>query len=171
MWDAFELLQSHAGGFPLAMGFEVNHSKLMELGMQWAPYLAFDGSNEFLLEFSSRAGKAQFDEYERTIFELQGMGYQVIIAHPERYRAVQEDVEVARRLAKMGCKLQAPTSWLVVVWVPRKNRLRSCLRKTCTATSPVTPIAWSITTIWRALARNIARAASMRAYKTSVRGG
>mgnify|MGYP002561631229 CR=1 FL=1 len=61
MWDAFELLQAHAGGFPLTMGFEVNHSKLMELGMEWAPYLAFDGTNEFLLEFSSRAGKAQFD--------------------------------------------------------------------------------------------------------------
>lgn len=112
MWDAFELLQAHAGGFPLTMGFEVNHAKLMELGMQWAPYLNFDGSDEFLLEFSSRAGKEQFQEYERTIFELQGMGFQVIIAHPERYRAVQEDVEVARRLVKMGCKLQASADFI-----------------------------------------------------------
>lgn len=112
MWDAFELLQAHANGFPLTMGFEVNHAKLMELGMEWAPYLNFDGSNEFLLEFSSHAGKAQFQEYERTIFELQGMGFQVIIAHPERYRAVQEDVEVARHLVKMGCKLQASADFV-----------------------------------------------------------
>ena len=96
MWDAYELLVAHADGFPLTMGFEVNHSKLMQLGMEWAEHLHFDGTNEFLLELSTRAGKPDFEIYERTIFELQGMGYQVIIAHPERYRAIQEDVEVAR---------------------------------------------------------------------------
>ena len=105
MWDAFELLRAHAGGFPLSMGFEVNHAKLMELGMEWAGHLAFDGGREFLLELSTRAGKLEFEQYDRTIFELQGMGYTVIIAHPERYRAVQEDIEVARRLVKQGCKL------------------------------------------------------------------
>ena len=40
------------------------------------------------------------------------MGYQVIIAHPERYRAIQEDVEVARGLVKMGCKLQASADFI-----------------------------------------------------------
>ena len=86
MWDAYELLVAHADGFPLTMGFEVNHS--------------------------TRAGKPDFEIYERTIFELQGMGYQVIIAHPERYRAIQEDVEVARGLVKMGCKLQASADFI-----------------------------------------------------------
>lgn len=28
MWDAYELLVAHANGFPLQMGFEVNHRKL-----------------------------------------------------------------------------------------------------------------------------------------------
>lgn len=105
MWDAFELLRANADGFPLTMGFEVNHAKFMDLGMEWAKYLAFDGGREFLLELSTRAGKLEFQEYDRTIFELQGMGYTVIIAHPERYRAVQEDLDVARRLVKQGCKL------------------------------------------------------------------
>lgn len=112
MWDAFELFKSHAGGFPLTMGFEVNHAKLMDLGMEWVDYLAFDGGTEFLLELSTRADKLQFNEYERTIFELQGRGYTVIIAHPERYRAIQEDIEVARRLVKMGCKLQASADFI-----------------------------------------------------------
>ena len=112
MWDAYELLRAHADGFPLQMGFEVNHAKLMDLGMDWAEYLHFDNSNEFLLELSTRAGKLEFQEYERTIFELQGMGYQVIIAHPERYHAIQEDIEVARRLMKMGCKLQASADFM-----------------------------------------------------------
>lgn len=112
MWDAYELLVAHADGFPLTMGFEVNHSKLMELGMQWVDYLAFDGSDEFLLELSTRARKPQFEEYERTIFEIQGRGYEVVIAHPERYRAIQDDIEIARRLVRMGCKLQASADFV-----------------------------------------------------------
>lgn len=112
MWDAFELLQAHANGFPLTMGFEVNHAKLMELGMEWAEYLHFDGSNEFLLELSSRCTANDFREYERTIFQLQGMGYQVIIAHPERYRAIQEDIGIARHLLQMGCHLQASADFV-----------------------------------------------------------
>ena len=112
MWDAFELLRAHADGFPLSMGFEVNHAKLMDLGLAWVSRLAFDGSDEFLLELSTRAGKLEFQQYERTIFELQGMGYTVIIAHPERYRAVQEDIEVARRLVRQGCKLCASADFI-----------------------------------------------------------
>lgn len=112
MWASFELLRDHAEGFPLTMGFEVNHAKLMELGLDWAEHLHFDGTNEFLLELSSRCHKHDFEVYERTIFELQGMGYTVIIAHPERYRAIQEDVEIARNLVNMGCKLQASADFI-----------------------------------------------------------
>lgn len=112
MWGAYDLLVANAGGFPLQMGFEVNHAKLMSLGMQWVDYLHFDGSNEFLLELSGRATEVEFADYERTIFELQGRGYEVIIAHPERYRAVQKNVELAERLSRMGCKLQASADYI-----------------------------------------------------------
>lgn len=112
MRSAFELLRGHADGFPLTMGWEVNHAKLMQLGMEWADYLHFDGSDEFLLELSSRCHKHDFEAYERTIFELQGMGYTVIIAHPERYRAIQEDIEIARDLVRMGCKLQVSADFV-----------------------------------------------------------
>ena len=112
MWDAYDLLVEHAAGFPLSMGFEVNHAKLMDLGMEWADRLHFEGSNEFLLELSTKALKPDFDVYERTIFDLQAKGYQVIIAHPERYLAIQEDVEVARRLVKMGCQLQVSADFV-----------------------------------------------------------
>ncbi|MFR8785086.1 CpsB/CapC family capsule biosynthesis tyrosine phosphatase [Slackia sp.] len=112
MWDAYELLVAHAGGFPLQMGFEVNHVKLMDLGMEWADYLHFDGSNEFLLELSTRATPHEFEAYERTIFELQGRGYEVIIAHPERYKAIQDDIDIAKRLVSMGCKLQASADFV-----------------------------------------------------------
>ena len=89
MWQAFYALEDAADGFPLQMGFEVNYRKLMELGIEWAEVLHFDGSNEFLLELSVGARSSRYDDYERTIFQLQGMGYEVIIAHPERYAAIQ----------------------------------------------------------------------------------
>ena len=112
MWDAYDALVAAAGGFPLQMGFEVNHDKFMDLGWAWVDYLHFDGSDEFLLELSSRATEVEFSTYERTIFELQARGYEVIIAHPERYRAVQRDASVAERLARMGCKLQASADYV-----------------------------------------------------------
>lgn len=112
MWQAFELLKANAGGFPLQMGFEVNHKKLMEIGMGRAKDLHFDGSNEFLLELSTRADKVEFCDYERTIYELQGQGFEVIIAHPERYVAIQKDISLAQDLVRQGCKLQASADFI-----------------------------------------------------------
>lgn len=112
MWDAYYLLKSHVGSFPLTMGFEVNHAKLMELGMDWADRLAFQGTNEFLLELSTHAKPHHFQEYENTIYQLQARGYEVIIAHPERYVAIQQDVGLAWDLARMGCKLQASADFI-----------------------------------------------------------
>lgn len=113
MWEAYHTLVAHANGFPLQMGFEVNHVKLIELGVEeWADRLHYDGSNEFLLELSTRAGAAEFKEYERTIYQLQSMGYQVIIAHPERYRHIQKNIDVADHLISMGCKLQASADFI-----------------------------------------------------------
>ena len=113
MWEAFRLLEQHANGFPLTMGFEVNHAKLMDLGIEWAPKLAFQGSNEFLLELSTRAREYHVREYESTIYQLQSVGLDVIIAHPERYKAIQENVEIAYNLVEMGCKLQASADFIV----------------------------------------------------------
>ena len=112
MWDAFELLRAHAQGFPLQMGWEVNHAKLMDLGTDWIDHLHFDGGKEFLLELSSRCHEHDFEQYERTIYEIQSRGYEVIIAHPERYRAIQENTDLALRLVKQGCKLQASADFV-----------------------------------------------------------
>lgn len=111
MWDAFEALRSHSP-IPLRMGFEVNIRKLRELGLEWVECLKFQDSNTFLLELSTHAGKRDFEDYEREIYELQCKGCDVIIAHPERYRAIQEDIEIAERLVKMGCKLQASADFI-----------------------------------------------------------
>lgn len=104
---------SAATDMPLSMGFEVAHEKLLELGVsEWAPRLAFAETGEFLLELDPNCTKASFQVYERTIYELQGLGLEVIVAHPERYRAVQQDVDVAERLVELGCKLQASADFV-----------------------------------------------------------
>ena len=116
MWRAFRAFEAEVHAidpdFPLQMGFEVNYRMLMDLGLEWAERLHFDGTNEFLLELSVGASPSQFGDYERTIFELQGLGYDVIIAHPERYVAIQKDIRLARELVHMGCKLQASTDFV-----------------------------------------------------------
>ena len=112
MWDAFDLLCDQVPDFPFQMGFEVNIGKLLQLGMDWADYLHFDGSNEFLLELPMRAASADFADFERVIFKLQGKGYRVIIAHPERCVAIQQDIEIARQLVRIGCQLQASCDFI-----------------------------------------------------------
>lgn len=70
------------------------------------------GPTSFCSSFPTHADAYAFREYENTIYDLQCRGYQVIIAHPERYRAVQKDVSVAERLVDMGCKLQASADFI-----------------------------------------------------------
>lgn len=113
MWAAFREFKHYVGDFPVTMGFEVAHRKLVELGVEeWAPRLGFEGSNEFLLELDTLCTRGDFEDYERTIFQLQGMGFEVIIAHPERYRAIQDDPDIAEDLARMGCRLQASADFI-----------------------------------------------------------
>lgn len=116
MWGAFRDFseQVHAvdPGFPLTMGFEVSHRKLMELGLAWAPRLCFAGGNEILLEFTPSALPSRFSEYERTVFYLQGMGLHVIVAHPERCWAIRENPELAEELVRMGCDLQVSSDFM-----------------------------------------------------------
>ncbi len=97
----------------VAMGFEVAHRKLVHLGIEeWAPRLCFAETPEFLLELDPGCTAVDFREYDRTIYMLQGMGYTVIIAHPERYRAIQKDIQIARDLVDSGCKLQASADFI-----------------------------------------------------------
>lgn len=113
-WEAYDLLVPYAReqGIELQMGWEVAHDKLVALGMEWVEYLHFDRSDEFLLELPPYAHRFDFQEFERTIFNLQGMGKQVIIAHPERCVAIQQDIEIARGLVSKGCLLQASADFI-----------------------------------------------------------
>ena len=142
MWSAFHLLKSKAGGFPLQMGFEVNVAKLKRLGLEWADRLHFDGSDEFLLELEDEANEIDFREYNRIIYELQGRGYRIIIAHPERYKAIQKTLVWRQILcATAASSRPRPTSLTADARSPSvaaksKRRPSSCSKTCATATSP-----------------------------------
>lgn len=113
MWQAFEAFKAEVAPFPVSMGFEVAHEKLRELGVdEWAPRLGLRGTDMFLLELDTHCTKATFTDYERTIYELQGLGYRVVIAHPERYDAIRKDWHLAERLIDLGCDLQASADFV-----------------------------------------------------------
>ena len=112
MWRAYNVLCDNAPDIKIRMGFEVAHAKLMELGYEWIDNLAFADTDEFLLELDTRCHAHDFEQYKRTIFEIQGHGFQVIIAHPERYHAIQDDISIAHDLVDMGCLLQASTDFV-----------------------------------------------------------
>ncbi len=37
---------------------------------------------------------------------MQRLGLHIIIAHPERYTPIQDDIGIAERMAEIGCELQ-----------------------------------------------------------------
>ena len=125
MCSAYGELVPHANrlGIQMSMGFEVAYSKLLELGLEeWATRLTFENGADLLLEFDSESGSEMFSEYERTIYALQGMGIRVIIAHPERYRAIQNDIDLAVRFVRMGCDLQVSADYLADGLFGRRRR-------------------------------------------------
>ncbi len=105
-WQAFLQLKHRASAIPgapqLTMGFEVGYHKLKSLGMEAAPQLG-NGFGEFLLELPTGALPLDWPYMVR---QLQQMGFKVIIAHPERCKEVQSDIEMARRFVNAGCELQ-----------------------------------------------------------------
>ena len=109
----YEVAAKVAPQVHVSLGFEVAHSELLQLGIdEWAPRLRFAETPEFLLELDAECIAADFRTYERTVYELQGLGLSVIIAHPERYRAVQKDIQLARNLVDWGCELQLSANFM-----------------------------------------------------------
>lgn len=61
-------------------------------------------SNYILVEFPLNSLPKYIDNI---LFMLQGRGYKVIIAHPERYKAVHDNFDYLLKLKEKGCLLQS----------------------------------------------------------------
>lgn len=61
------------------------------------------GGNTLLLEFS---GRYSFETIQERVRHVLQCGYQVLVAHVERYAALQEDVACVRALCEQGAMIQ-----------------------------------------------------------------
>lgn len=83
-------------------------------------------SKYMLIEFPMNNIVKYIDE---VLFLLQNMGYHVIIAHPERYKYVQEDIEYAKKWVEEGALLQSNYGSIVEIYGKEaKNTLKKLLQ-------------------------------------------
>lgn len=87
----------------LSLGCEFHSNMDMTDQLQEEPAYRLCGSRTILLEFSSRDSR---DYIRGRVYEAVRYGYRVIIAHPERYPAMQEDLDFTEDVMDIGARLQ-----------------------------------------------------------------
>ncbi len=87
----------------LIQGYELNYRVLLEEVPQDFSRYCFQGTKTVLLEPPS--GYLP-DSWEQKIYNIQYEGIDVILAHPERCRSFQDNIENAKRMVDIGCQLQ-----------------------------------------------------------------
>lgn len=101
----FDLLSDAAKELPVALylGGEVHVSPFLMDNLFHLPLPTLNKSRYVLTEFPY-----YFPEtgYGHVLYDLLSAGYIPLIAHPERYDAVQRKPELAAEWVRMGCRLQ-----------------------------------------------------------------
>lgn len=82
--------------------------------------------NRLLIEFSTFAPPVNFQEI---LFRLNTLGYQPILAHPERYVYYAEKFEIFREIKEKGCALQVNLLSLVGHYGRLQKKLANQLMK------------------------------------------
>jgi protein-tyrosine phosphatase len=90
-------------GIDIMLGYEVNCEALIEFDFKNLDILSFLGSDSFLLEFHDFSLPPN---WKLIIKKIQQAGKKVIIAHPERYSFIQNNIEIAKEMVRIGCQLQ-----------------------------------------------------------------
>ncbi|MEA5060781.1 MAG: CpsB/CapC family capsule biosynthesis tyrosine phosphatase [Candidatus Pelethousia sp.] len=110
--EAYEKVKPLAArsGIRLHLGFEC-HARLFLDCDEPGDLRAFciERTNVVLLEFPLCDLPWR---WENDIYQLQRLGMEVILAHPERYAPVQADISIAARMIQIGCELQLSTGSL-----------------------------------------------------------
>ena len=103
--SAFSALKPHADkeGIDLKLGFEVYYGAIASIGADELRLLTLGESSALLLEFDCDMLPPL---WENMVIYIQRSGIDVIIAHPERYRCIQRNIDIAERMLELGCELQ-----------------------------------------------------------------
>ena len=112
-------------GIDLRLGFEYNFKAIDYDDFATAKDYALGGTDILLLEMPFM----QWPSYwQQTIYDLQSIGLQIIIAHPERYLPIQKDLGIIHSLADMGCNFQCNAS-SIINYNFERNKVVRCLMK------------------------------------------
>lgn len=91
-------------GVKLHSGMEIYISEELSELVKDGTVITLANSRYILIEFPMNTTMRNVDEI---LFIMRNMGYKVIIAHPERYKCIQENIEYAMQLVEEGCMLQS----------------------------------------------------------------
>ena len=107
---AFEWFREEAdkAGVSAHLGYEIHWRKVSELGIETIADHVIEDTEFALVEFSMNSEIGQLEL--RSLWKLRGQGIIPIIAHPERYRAIQENLLLADELKDAGCLMQMSTN-------------------------------------------------------------
>ena len=94
---------AQAAGIRLLRGYEVSYQVLLDLPCSELDRYCISGTKLLLLELDSLH---LFPQWKRVLSGLERTGYELVIAHPERYVYIQEHPEIIGKMRKFGCKIQ-----------------------------------------------------------------
>lgn len=100
-------------GIKLHSGMEIYISEELDELIKEGTVITLADSKYILIEFPMNTKMRNIDQI---LFVIRNMGYKVIIAHPERYKFIQENIEYAIQLVEQGCLLQANYGSIVEVY-------------------------------------------------------
>ena len=113
-------------GIDLRLGSEILYDLLLKLEADELPNYCYRNTNTLLLEFHSQIVPPR---WEYTLSALKDAGYQVVIAHPERYRFIQDRPELVMEFRRYGALIQLDAeSFLDKPWERTYRTARKVLK-------------------------------------------
>lgn len=100
-------------GVKLHSGMEIYISEELSELVKNGTVITLANSKYILIELPMNTTMKNVDEI---LFIMRNMGYNVIIAHPERYKCIQENIEYAIQLVEEGCMLQSNYGSIVDIY-------------------------------------------------------
>lgn len=97
----------------LHSGMEIYISEELDELVRNGTVITLANSKYILIEFPMNTTMRNVDQI---LFVLRNMGYKIIIAHPERYKYIQDNIEYAMQLVEEGCMLQSNYGSIVDIY-------------------------------------------------------